>query len=165
MSRYPSKPDKARDKGKGSEEMTPKENQTPDKQEPEKKAKGRKPRVPLGTRNVLQYPQRPGYVRRVVNDVDDRVQRFKDAGYEIVHGDETGGDPMAGAASKIGSAVSKPVGGGRAGVLMEIPEEYYREDQAAKQAEIDKVESSMKRKSRPDQAEDQLGQYGNVSIS
>ncbi len=140
------------------------ENQTPDKKSPGKDKK--RPRVPLGTRNVLTFSKRPGYVRRIVNDVDDRIQRFNDAGYEIVHGEETGGDPLAGAASKIGSAVSKPVGGGTMGVLMEIPEEYYNEDQAAKHAEIDKVEASMKRKSRPDQAADnQLGQYGDISIS
>jgi hypothetical protein len=174
MSRYPLKPKTKEDnQAKDANESKPNEASLAKEQDagmdkkdvtaetPKKKRK----RVPIGTRNVLKFSKRPGYVRRVVNDVDDRIQRFKDAGYEIVHGDETGGDPIAGAASKMGSAVNKPVGGGVTGVLMEIPEEYYHEDQAAKQAEIDKIESGMRRKLRPDQADERLGQYGNVSIS
>ncbi len=35
--------------------------------------KKRPKRIPLGTRNVLRYPKRPGYHRHVINDVDDNM--------------------------------------------------------------------------------------------
>ena len=109
------------------------------------KAKKRPKRVPLGTRNVLRYPERPGYVRRVVNDVEDRIYRFQQAGYEIVQKkDLPSGDPRAGDASQMGMPVSKSVGNGVKGVLMEIPEEYYREDQKARQDKITANEMAMK---------------------
>jgi len=107
--------------------------------------KKRPKRTPLGTRNVLRYPERKGYVRRVVNDVEDRIQRFKEAGYEIVQKkDLPSGDPRAGDASQMGMPVSKSVGNGVKGVLMEIPEEWYLEDQKAKQDKIDAAEADMK---------------------
>jgi len=107
--------------------------------------KKRPKRVPLGTRNVLKYPKRPGYVRRVVNDVEDRIQRFKEAGYEIVQKkDLPSGDPRAGDASQMGMPVSKSVGNGVKGVLMEIPEEWYKEDQKRKQDKIKADEMAMK---------------------
>lgn len=109
------------------------------------KATKRPKRVPLGTRNVLKYPQREGYVRRVVNDVEDRVQRFKAAGYEIVQKkDLPSGDPRAGDASQMGMPVAKSVGNGVKGVLMEIPEEWYLEDKKARQDKITADESAMK---------------------
>jgi hypothetical protein len=107
--------------------------------------KKRPKRIPLGTRNVLKYPKRPGYVRRVVNDVEDRIQRFKDAGYEIVQKkDLPSGDSRAGDASQMGMPVSKSVGNGVKAVLMEIPEEWYEEDQKAKQDKIKAAEAAMK---------------------
>lgn len=110
-----------------------------------KKSDKRPKRVPLGTRNVLKYPARPGYVRRVVNDVEDRVQRFKEAGYEIVQKkDLPSGDPRAGDGSQMGMPVAKSVGNGIKGVLMEIPQEYYLEDQQTKHEKITAEESAMK---------------------
>ena len=107
--------------------------------------KKRPKRVPLGTRNVLKYPERPGYRRRVVNDVEDRVQRFKEAGYEIVQRKNLpSGDPRAGDASQMGMPVSKSVGNGVKGVLMEIPEDWYLEDQKAKQEKLLAAEAAMK---------------------
>jgi len=105
----------------------------------------RKKRIPLGTRDRLKYPQREGYVRRVFNDNEDRIQRALDAGYEFVTGDLPGGDPRAGDPTQVGAKVMKEVGGGMKGYLMEIPEAYYRDDQKAKQDKIDALESEMKR--------------------
>lgn len=106
----------------------------------------RKRRVPLGRRNVLQYPEREGYMRRVVNDTDDRIMQFQEAGWEVVkNSDLPSGDPRAGDASQQGMPVSKPVGGGVKGVLMEIPEEWFNEDQQAKQDHIKQMEDDMKR--------------------
>ena len=102
------------------------------------KKTGRKKRVPLGTRDRLRYPKRKGYTRRVFNDDHDRIQRALDAGYEFVtEPDLPGGDPQVGDASQMGKKVSKEVGSGIKGYLMEIPDEYYEEDQKAKMDKID----------------------------
>jgi hypothetical protein len=53
---------------------------------------------------------------------------------------------------KLGSKVTVPVGNGETGYLMKIPKEYYLEDQAAKEAEIKRLEQSMNVKKK--------GQYG-----
>lgn len=102
-------------------------------------------RVKIGMRNVLTAPQKPGFVRRFVNDIKDRIQVFKEAGYSIVEDDITVGDPKIGRASQLGSGVSSQVGGGMRSVLMEIPEEYYNEDFKEKQDKIKQVENEMRR--------------------
>jgi len=51
----------------------------------EKKRQTRK-RIPLGTRNILTAPKKPGFVRRFVNDKGDRIQSFKDAGWNYLDG-------------------------------------------------------------------------------
>ena len=137
---------------------------TSDKQS---RAQGRPKRVPIGTRNVLTYPPIPGYVTRVVNDTEDRIQRFKEAGYEVVTSDELLGDRACGAAGSVGSEVSKPVGGGRRGVLMKIKEEFYKEDQAAKQKEVDEKEASLWRQAKEQGLTNQLGkeQLPGIQIS
>ena len=111
-----------------------------------KDEKGRPIRIPLGARNVLTAPKRPGYVRRIINDEKDRVQQFMDAGYTIVQEDVQIGDPKAGKETQIGSVTYKAVGSGVRAVLMEIKEEYYNEDQKAKQDRILASENEMKRK-------------------
>jgi len=103
-------------------------------------------RKPLGRQDVLKYPGRPGYVRRVVNDREDRIRRFEEAGYNIVQdADLVPGEKRAGDASQVGAPVSKQVGGGMRAYLMEIPEEWYNEDQAVKQGQVDAYEQEMQR--------------------
>ena len=117
-------------------------------------------RVPIGTRNVLTFPERVGYKRRVVSDVGDRIKQFEAAGYTIVREDIVAGDPKAGSETKIGSAVNPRTGSETKGVLMEIRQEWYDEDQKAKQAEITRGERDMTRKLN--QGGD--GDYGSVKI-
>lgn len=125
--------------------------------DPEKRPK----RIPLGTRNVLRYPERPGYHRRVFNDVEDRILRAQQAGYEIVQqSDLPPGDPRRlGDASQMGKGVSKQVGLGVKGVLMEIPLEYYEADQKAKQDRVDRRFAAMKQENSGAD-----GTYGKVDI-
>ena len=104
-------------------------------------------RIPLGTRNVLTAPKKPGFVRRFVNDKRDRIQQFKDAGYSIVEEEIQVGDAKIGKASQLGSNVDVQVGSGQRAVLMEIPEKYYYEDQKAAQNKIKQTEDEMKRNS------------------
>jgi hypothetical protein len=118
-------------------------------------------RVPLGSRNILTAPKRSGFVRRFVNDKGDRIQAFKDAGWNPV--EETPvGDPKLGRASMMGSMTNPHVGAGQRAVLMEIPEKYYQEDYAAAQAEITAVENEIRRKSK---TEGRDGLSGEVKIS
>ena len=120
-------------------------------------------RVPLGSRNVLSAPQKPGFVRRFVNDTGDRVQAFKDAGWNAVDDGSTSGDAKIGRPTSIGSLTNPHVGSNQRAILMEIPEEIYAEDRAKSQAEITKVENQIKRKESKN--EDGQGLYGGVSIT
>ena len=117
-------------------------------------------RIPLGTRNVLTAEKKPGYVRRFVNDEGDRVAQFEAAGYEVVREKMDVGDPKAGQSSQLGNVVRPPVGAGTSAVLMEIKEEYYEEDQKAKQDRIDAGEKDM----RANLNSGREGTYGNVDI-
>lgn len=116
-------------------------------------------RQPLATRNILKAPKREGFVRRFVNDVEDRVEVFEEAGYEIVREPTQIGDERAGTETQLGSPVRKSVGGGVAAVLMEIPEEYYNEDIAAREAKTKDMEASMKQGARKE------GFYGETKIT
>ena len=119
--------------------------------DPAKRQQSTRPkRTPIGTKNVLTAPQRKGFVRRFVNDTPDRIQQFEQAGYTKVIGDVPVGD---GEQEKLGSVVTKSVGSGINAVLMEIPEEFYTEDQQAKQREVDATEEQM----RPRKSEDEYG--------
>ena len=101
-------------------------------------------RIPVGTQSKLTADNRPGFKRRFVNDEDGRVDMFLRAGYEIVNDVDTIGQPRVGDASNTGSRPYKSVGGGMNAVLMEIPEEFYNEDQAAKERRIaDKSEGLL----------------------
>ena len=126
-------------------EISASESATPE--QPESKPDTPKPRkrVPLGRRNILNYPKRPGYERRVVNDLDDRVLTFQQAGWEPVKQEDLIDQDARIGASRMGLTARKPVGGGVHGVLMEIPEEWYKEDQQAKQGEIKRLEDDMRR--------------------
>jgi len=125
-----------------------------------KKEESRK-RIPLGTRNVLTAPKRPGFVRRFVNDKKDRIPRFKDAGYSIVEEDVQVGDETIGRPTQLGSSVSSQ-GDGQRKVLMEIPEEIYKEDQKMAQDKITAVEKEINRNSTKPEAD---GLHGNVQIT
>jgi hypothetical protein len=116
-------------------------------------------REQLGTKNVLRYPERPGYHRHVINDVDDNILNKQREGYEIVQKkDLPSGDARAGDASQMGMPVTKHVGNGTNGVLMEMPQEWYDEYQAIKQNKIKSDESAMSDKGSVE------GGYGEVTM-
>ena len=120
----------------------------------------RKQRIPIGTANLMNVPKRPGFKRRWVNDTEGRLSTFTAAGYEHVMTRDvnlTGLTKKAGADSQMGTPVSKQVGGGIKAFLMEQRDEWYKEDQAAKQKSIDELEKGTL---KPDVD----GQYGEVSV-
>lgn len=119
-------------------------------------------RIPLGTRNILTAPNKPGFVRRFVNDTGDRIETFKAAGWNVANDVNQVGDEKLGRASMMGSSANPHVGGGQRAVLMEIPEEYYNEDKAKAQAEITQVENEIRRNSKTPGKD---GLEGSISIS
>ena len=119
-------------------------------------------RIPLGSRNILTAPKKSGFVRRFVNDTGDRIQAFKDAGWDAVDDGSPVGDSKIGRPTNIGSASNPSVGNNQRAVLMEIPEEIYKADRAESQAKITAVENQIKRNSK---GEGKDGLSGSVTIS
>lgn len=86
-----------------------------------------------------------GYMYRIVNDRDDRVLEFQEAGYELVQDKDVAvGTKRVDKASAEGSVKQFPVGGGMKGVLMRIPQNLYDEDQAEKARLINAQELAFK---------------------
>lgn len=105
-------------------------------------------RTPLNRQKVLAAEPRKGFVRRLVNENFGRVQAFLDAGWTLCHKNQNNSDNRVQDASSLDSADRRVVNRGRdastnTGVLMEIPEEFYKEDYAEKQKENDRIEEML----------------------
>ena len=99
-----------------------------------------------------------GFVYRIVNDDVGRVMELQERGYDIVpHDNVTVGDKRVGMPQKVGSPIEISVGGGKKAYLMRIRQDWYDEDQAAKQEEIHQLENSLQGDSGSD--------YGKLEIS
>lgn len=123
------------------------------------KPSGRPTRTPMGRRNVLTVKGKDSnYHYRIVNDIDDRIAEFQEAGYELV-ADETVtvGDKRVDKASSPGSVKHISVGQGTKAYVMRIKKEWYEEDQAAKLAHVADIERSTKEKALD-------GHYGELTI-
>ncbi len=116
-------------------------------------------RTPVGSRNVLSVTgKEPGYTYRIVNDTGDRVQQFLDAGYELVSASAVQvGDRRLDNGTSEGSKAQVSVDrNGSKAFVMRIKDEWYAEDQAAKQAQVKAIEDAIKKPSGAD--------YGSVKI-
>ena len=105
-------------------------------------------RKPLFQRGPLAISgdKDPNYHYRVVNDTGSRIHNFKQAGYEMVTDpDLVVGDGRVFDASDLGSAKRVISNDGTTSYLMRIKKEYYDEDQAAKLAQINEIEDTMKK--------------------
>jgi len=101
----------------------------------------------------------PGFIYRVVNDVDDRVESFREAGYEVVSDKDVAvGVKRVDRASSEGSVKRVSVGAGIQGVLMRQREDFYKEDQADKEARIRELERATKKEALD-------GNYGNLKTT
>jgi hypothetical protein len=108
---------------------------------------GRNTRVPLGVaRAKLSVPQRPGYVRRWVNDTEGRLMMAEQGGYQYATDQslQIGAVDIDNVNRDLGARISRVVDKttGTKAYLMEIQEDFYREDQeskARKIAETDKL--------------------------
>lgn len=116
-------------------------------------------RVPIsGNRDILTvYGKEDGYVYRWVLDVGNRTKKFQNAGYEFVTHEVTVGDARAGTPESLGSIVEALSGNGSQKlVLMRTLEEYYKEDQSAKELQTLALEEGM--------GKDIGGTYGKISL-
>ena len=117
-------------------------------------------RTPLEGRNILTVSgKEEGYVYRFVNDTGDRVQAFLDNGWEKVPAKNVRvGDKRLGVAGTEGSDAMASVGQGTKAFVLRIRDEWYQEDQAAKQAKVNATEEATRQ-----QALD--GTYGKLDIN
>jgi len=94
-------------------------------------------RKPFGSMSLkLDYPQREGFHRHWFNDIPGRVERAKEAGYEHVKGNDS---------KNVSRIVGTAEGGGAlTAFLMEIPEEWYKQDMALEQKVIDEKEAAIR---------------------
>lgn len=125
-------------------------------------ASARPQRTPLGKRDRLAIKNREdGYVYRIVNDVDDRVDYLQGLGYELCSKEQVGaiGNKRVDNTSSVGSTAHFSVGQGTKAVVMRIKSDWYQEDQRSKQAEVDEVEGTMKSDAR------KAADYGKLEIS
>ena len=115
-----------------------------------KEPSGRPTRTPVGRRNILSVKgKEAGYEYRIVNDEYDRIDSFKEAGWEVVTNTAVSvGDKRVGNANTPGTAAQVSVGQGTKGVVMRIKKEWYDEDQAAKRAQAYEAEASTRRDAR-----------------
>lgn len=119
-------------------------------------------RVPMGRRSVLTIAgitDNENFHYHWFNDIEERLQYALEAGYEFVgKAGLSVGDKTVESVRGTDSVVKKGVGGGRIAYLMRIPIEIYNEDQAAKQREVDELESTIK-------APKVEGSYGKVEVT
>lgn len=107
-----------------------------------KAPEGRPKRTPIGRRSRLNIQKKdPNYHYRIVNVIDDRVDLFLEQGYEIDPQSQVG-DTTVDTASPLGSAKQISVGQGTKAVVMRIRKDWYAEDQAVKQEQVDALEKS-----------------------
>lgn len=100
--------------------------------------RSRRARRPFGEHyQKLAYDARPGFHRHWFNDSPGRIDRAHEAGYE--HVKEADGKPVK---RPVGTA---DTGQALFGYLMEIPEEWYKEDIAIIQTRVDEVDRSIRR--------------------
>ena len=114
-----------------------------------REATGRSGRVPLGVaRSKLSVPQRPGYVRRWVNDSEGRLLNAEQGGYQYATDQsvQIGSPDIDNENRDLGARISRVVdkSTGQKAYLMEIKEEFYKEDQESKAAKIAELDNQIK---------------------
>lgn len=110
---------------------------------------GRSKRVPLGVaRSKLSVPARQGYVRRWINDTEGRLANAESGGYEFVADEklQVGQQDIDNVNRDLGARTSRVVDKttGQKAYLMEIKEEFYKEDQATKIKAVEEVDARIR---------------------
>jgi len=114
-----------------------------------KSPSGRVKRTPIAQRNVLKiHDKDPNRVYRIVNNTDDRISAFIEAGYRVEPASGKVGDNRVENPSALGTANEISVGGGQKAYLMSIDKDWYEEDQAAKQRDVDAAALKVKQQGK-----------------
>ena len=94
-------------------------------------------RKPFGSQNQkLAYPHRANFNRHWFNDSPGRIQQALEAGYTHVENRE---------GAKVSRVVGVNEGGGAlTAYLMEIPQEWYDEDMASQQKQVDDMDRAIR---------------------
>lgn len=94
-------------------------------------------RKPFGSMEQrLAYAQRKGYHRHWFNEVPGRIDRALEAGYNFVN--DTQG-------TRVNRVVGvAPAGGPLIAFLMEIPQDWYDQDQKREQEKVDQVDAEIR---------------------
>ena len=111
---------------------------------------GRSKRVPLGVaRSKLSVPVRPGYQRRWINDAEGRIANAEAGGYQFAVDPnlQIGQADIDNENRDLGARISRVVDKttGQKAYLMEIKEDFYKEDQAMKVAKVEEVDRRIKK--------------------
>lgn len=110
----------------------------------------RRKRKPVGATQLrLEAPVRPGYVRRWVSDIKNRLIRFEEGGWAFVQNkndaDKSSGVHAQTSDSRVRQVVDRAVGGQPIyGYLMEIERALYDEDQATKASELSELDEQLR---------------------
>lgn len=129
------------------------------------RAKNRPKRVPMQRGTVMQVGdnhKEEGYVYRWIDEKKPgRVEQALAAGWEPVRGNENASDKKVQDASQLGSVVRivanrDPHAVSPTQILVRKPKEWYEEDVAAKQKDLDRVEEALD----PRKAEGDGSHYG-----
>ena len=110
---------------------------------------GRGTRVPLGVaRSKLAVPARQGFVRRWVNDTEGRMLQAEQGGYQYATDQslQIGTVDIDNENRDLGARISRVVdkSTGQKAYLMEIKEEFYKEDQEAKATKVAEKDDLIK---------------------
>ena len=107
-------------------------------------------RVPVASNRAplaVQGFDHENFAGRWVDDRDDRIAMFLEAGYEFVDKSvrADGNEKTIDSSSGLDSRLKKPGGQGKTLYAMQLPRKFYNEDQLAKQRELDEIERAMAR--------------------
>ncbi len=135
--------------------------------------KGTRERVPFSAnrKRLSLNKQFDGFVTRWFNDVDDRLQRAEDGGYQFVHRKDIGqvGDKdVSNGNTDVNSRVSRVVGRQPTGqpiraYLMKIRKDWYDADQAKKEEINKRVDDAIR--AGTSGGANVTNQYGSVQLN
>lgn len=119
-------------------------------------------RVPInGSRDIMTVRGIPPELHPCwVNDVDNNVERYQNAGYSFWTGKVAVGDTKVDSDSQLGTPISKNVGNGVTAFLMVVPIEFYDADQKALQFDLAEREAILFRNMKQGE-----GRYGDVKVT
>ncbi len=126
-------------------------------------------RTPLKEQKGIGMAQKPGFIRRLVNKTPGRVEAFLAAGYTpVTDKGQEDNDGRLQIGKSLGENIEvlvnrRPDAPCSHAIWMEIAEEYYNEDQAAKALDNDKTEESYNPKKQAQNNPDLYGAHYSVT--